>query len=86
MLLKKQVSNTTETSEELCRVLHILVLMALTREGPQNHRMVEVGRDCWVHMVQPLLKCRHPEQGARISLVLGRLEMVPALQAGLYQC
>lgn len=25
--------------------------------------MAEVGRDLWVHLVQPLLKQRHPEHG-----------------------
>lgn len=29
----------------------------------QNPSMAEVGRDPWVHLVQPLLKEEHPEQG-----------------------
>ena len=31
----------------------------------QNHRMVEVGSDLWVHLVQPLLKQGYPQQGAQ---------------------
>lgn len=60
--------------------------MALIRESPQNHRIVEVRRDCWVHLVQPLLKCTHPDQGAHISLMLGRLEIIPELQLWPQQC
>jgi len=28
--------------------------------------MAEVGRDCWVHLIQPLLKQGHPEQCAQV--------------------
>ena len=30
----------------------------------ENHSMVHVGRNLWVHLAQQLLKQRHPEQGA----------------------
>jgi len=28
--------------------------------------MAEVGRDCWGHLIQPLLKQGHPEQCAQV--------------------
>ena len=31
----------------------------------QNHKVVKVGRDLWVHVAQPLLQQGHPEHGAQ---------------------
>ena len=41
------------------------VTQSQTVKFSQNHKMIGVEMDLWVHLLQPLLQQGHPEQGAQ---------------------
>lgn len=55
----------------------------------KNHRIVEMGRNIWIHLDQPLLRHGHTEQGtqAHVQTALkNSKEETPQHLGRLYQC